>query len=491
MQSIQLVLSEDLPKSKNIEYATLSYCWGEENNAACTTKENLVARLTGLSTASLPKTLQDAIEITRALRIRYLWIDALCIIQVDEGVNEDWQRELPTMGKVYRHSLLTIAASGAKDSSVGCFYRSQKSRWPVQNYFLVDEKRARGPDNPLILEATLPNWNVAVEHSELAKRGWVLQERMLASRTLFWTDDGLFWHCSESNASEYEAKLLYSNRTFPMLHELVESVTGYSRNSRYEQKAWTNVVEEFSQKALTVRTDRLPAIAGLGSEISRLTGQEYMMGVWKHNLVQELAWVADFHELGQDVAVDPQADRLPETASWSWASINQKVHFKPGRHGWDCEELVKINLESVPSDSVHAQQLRVHGRLGNLCVRKTTTKISLSYELVYHPTRCTFEPLRAERDENLHNTTEGVAVLDTLADALPEDSGTIRCLQWMKWEDHLRHSNLENRTRYPKVTGALIVSQVDKVRKIYRRIGWLEVVDDDFVIWEKETIILV
>jgi hypothetical protein len=250
-------------------------------------------------------------------------------------------------------------------------------------------------------------------------------------------------------------------------------------------------LEEFSQKALTVATDKLPAVAGLGMELSRLTGQDYMMGVWKHNLVQELAWVADFHELGQDVAVDPQADRLPETASWSWASINQKVHFKPGRHGWDCEGLVKIDLESVPSDSVDAQQLQVHGQLGELRVGKTRSKISLSNELVYHPTRCTFEPLRAKRDGNLHNTTKEVAVLDTLADALPEESGTIRCLQWMKWEDHLRHSKLENRTRYSKVTGALIVSQVDKVRKIYRRIGWLEVVDDDFVKWKNETIILV
>ena len=61
----------------------------------------------------------------------------------------------------------------------------------------------------------------------------------------------------------------------------------------------------------------------------------------------------------------------------------------------------------------------------------------------------------------------------------------------MKWEDHLRHSTLENETYYSKVTGALIVSQVDRAGEIYRRIGWLEVVDNDFVEWENKTIILV
>jgi len=96
------------------------------------------------------------------------------------------------MGKIYQHSLCTIAASGAEHSGVGCYYRREAARWPVENYFLTDVNRGPGNDNPVILEAILPNWNIAVENSALAKRGWVLQERMLASRTLFWTEDGLF-----------------------------------------------------------------------------------------------------------------------------------------------------------------------------------------------------------------------------------------------------------------------------------------------------------
>jgi hypothetical protein len=199
--SIQLVLSEDLPKSQKSDYITLSYCWGLAKYAACTTKANLIERLRAIPTSSLPKTLADAVEIVRALRVKYLWIDALCIIQATEGEeSDDWEEEFPSMGKTYQHSLCTIAASGAEHSGVGRFYRREAGSWPVQNYFLADERRELGKDNPVIIEAKLPNWNISVENSALAKRGWLLQERILAPRAFFWTEDGLFWNCSERNA---------------------------------------------------------------------------------------------------------------------------------------------------------------------------------------------------------------------------------------------------------------------------------------------------
>jgi hypothetical protein len=49
----------------------------------------------------LPKTFQEAIEFTRRLKIRYIWIDALCIIQDDR---EDWQREVANMYTTYQNS---------------------------------------------------------------------------------------------------------------------------------------------------------------------------------------------------------------------------------------------------------------------------------------------------------------------------------------------------------------------------------------------------
>jgi hypothetical protein len=493
---IQLVLSEDLPKSRKNDYITLSYCWGSAKYATCTTKDNFGERLRAIPVSSLPQTLADAVEIVRALRVKYLWIDALCIVQAEDGENEDWEREFPNMGKIYQHSLCTIAASGAEHSGVGCFYRRESATWPVQNYFLTDNNRELGKDNPVILEATLPNWNITVENSALAKRGWVLQERMLASRTLFWTEDGLFWDCSELNASECQAHLLYSNRKFPLLHELIENMQSDERKRRYEQKAWVNVLEEYSQKRLTVLSDKLAAIAGLGNEISRVTGSEYEMGIWRSNMVQELAWGADFSILGTDDSVQPQAARLPEQPSWSWASMNQKLYFRPGRHGERYEEMVEVEMLHPPvlnaSNNQSTQcELRVRGRIGQLRVTKTVYKIPLSYEQVYHPTRCTFKPVREESDFGAYDDMSEVALIDTLQDTLPDTGGFITCLRWIRWVDHSRRSRSSEGGDYMRVTGAMIITPVNENEQVYRRIGWAEVVPDDCFGQNDQTIILV
>lgn len=65
-------------------YIALSHCWGSDADPkAKTLRDNLEARHTGIRVDALPKTFQHAIAVTRALRIRYCWIDSLCIVQDD------------------------------------------------------------------------------------------------------------------------------------------------------------------------------------------------------------------------------------------------------------------------------------------------------------------------------------------------------------------------------------------------------------------------
>jgi hypothetical protein len=58
------------------------------------------------------------VEVTRAIGLRYLWINSLCIIQDD--IN-DWFRESQEMGLVYQYARITIAASHAHDGTEGLF----------------------------------------------------------------------------------------------------------------------------------------------------------------------------------------------------------------------------------------------------------------------------------------------------------------------------------------------------------------------------------
>lgn len=98
-------------------YIALSHCWG----LACiatTTTSNFTARKQNIAIKELPKTFQDAIEITRGLGVHYLWIDSLCIIQDSEA---DWERESSKMASIYKNAYLTVAASRSSDGSGGCF----------------------------------------------------------------------------------------------------------------------------------------------------------------------------------------------------------------------------------------------------------------------------------------------------------------------------------------------------------------------------------
>jgi len=53
---------------KIADYVALSYCWGSSGEkAVVTTKENLALRRARIFVASLSKTLQDAIAVTRRL----------------------------------------------------------------------------------------------------------------------------------------------------------------------------------------------------------------------------------------------------------------------------------------------------------------------------------------------------------------------------------------------------------------------------------------
>jgi hypothetical protein len=55
---------------------------------------------------------------TRRLKIPYIWIDSLCILQDDK---DDWGVQSAQMARIYEESAITIAASAAKNSEIGCF----------------------------------------------------------------------------------------------------------------------------------------------------------------------------------------------------------------------------------------------------------------------------------------------------------------------------------------------------------------------------------
>lgn len=106
-------------QGERARYATLSHCWGSALPFKLE-RRNLEDLQVAIDTDRLPRSFRDAIGITRQLGFRYLWIDAICIVQDDQA---DWEAESSKMTQTYSDCAVMIAAAAARDSNHGILRR--------------------------------------------------------------------------------------------------------------------------------------------------------------------------------------------------------------------------------------------------------------------------------------------------------------------------------------------------------------------------------
>jgi hypothetical protein len=271
-----------------------------------------------ISIDALPQTLRDAVFITRELGIQFLWIDAICIVQDDE---EDWIREARIMGHIYQNSIITIAATGASDSSQGCFIPR-----PPRTSDSISLPYRQQPGSDLIEGAftLLPSWDdfsASVLQSTWNTRGWILQERLLARRIVHFAHGQTFWECrTQSRGEDGRPLLLETKRSLTDFQRGADSGRGWGWD-------WCRLVEDYTRRRLTKSQDKLIALAGLAGlrqQQQRQRGgaaasDEYHYGLWASSFSTGLLW----YNAGQ-------APRyaVPVAPSWSWASVDGAVKWE-------------------------------------------------------------------------------------------------------------------------------------------------------------------
>jgi hypothetical protein len=98
-------------------YVALSHRWGVKG-LPTTTCKNFTDRRKGFDLTELSQTMHDAINIVLSLGYRYIWIDALCIIQDSP---KDWLSEASKMSSVFSGAVVTIAVADAENHTQGIF----------------------------------------------------------------------------------------------------------------------------------------------------------------------------------------------------------------------------------------------------------------------------------------------------------------------------------------------------------------------------------
>lgn len=223
----------------------MSYCWGQTTKQSPWTlrKTNIDHFKMGVQSDQLPQSFRDVIKLTRALTERFVWIDALCILQDSP---DDWAREAASMARVYANSLCTVILP-ASDPNQPLFIDRDVSLTRPATLQLTTSDGGRSA--VVRLHPVLPKWNrkfdLGIEGEDESglqakqptrKRAWCLQEYELSCRTVIFTTHQFVWLCREMQCSEEEFSDM--SRPFVAVDNNCSSTGRKLASTNIEQLLW-------------------------------------------------------------------------------------------------------------------------------------------------------------------------------------------------------------------------------------------------------------
>lgn len=340
-------------KGQQGKYVTLSHCWGDQKlmNTKLTAETFDEYTTDGIPIDTFPRTFQDAIEYTRKLKLPYLWIDSMCIIQGDA---EDWARESMTMSAVYSNTYITLAGISAENCQVGLHCGGLSST----------ELRGETPDGKpytLFVRDTIDHY---LSGYPLLSRAWCFQETVLSPRTLYFGDKEMLWLCRERRDCEcnqlsdlnshHDLQDMIGNSPFfklpprsvePTVRKkpLFPLFSSGPESRRLTDQPfdpvtkWYELVNGYADTFLSYETDRLIAVQGLVDYMSHWRpGEQYYGGVWSGSVAKDLLWKrkdrwgGHYGRKPMRTMMGPDTQKTEWSSdkwlfpTWSWASLTSE-----------------------------------------------------------------------------------------------------------------------------------------------------------------------
>jgi hypothetical protein len=415
-REVHLVLTQE--SSPKDFYVTLSHCWGTAR-FLCLSNENEYEFQQGIEIKSLPKTFRDAIHFARRLgsvptflrrddpsiplpTVRYIWIDSLCIMQgTSELAREDWLAESASMDKIYNNSYCNISATAAANSEEGLFSsREPHTLWEDEinlnvEGIPVEPGQQSQPSIQRCVIQDLSFWARTIDEAPVNRRGWVLQERLMAPRVLHFCENQVAWECSQLEAAESARdgvptlRLRAANK---LAEDSVKALGQWDHDSHAQftpptidaLEHWQTVVERYSKTQLTKPEDKLIALSGFAKSYQIPSTGTYLAGLWKDRLASQLLWRVDpvfANGRFEYPSTRPDKYRAP---TWSWAAVNTPQGITCGDIT-DEEMLITVENPTVDLETdnefglVKGGQLYLRGVLKHIELKKLEKNGSVRY----------------------------------------------------------------------------------------------------------------
>lgn len=304
----------------------------------------------GIPISSLDPTIQDAIFVARGMKVPYIWIDALCIVQ---GGTE-WNEEASRMNEIYGGSLVTIVAASSDSVAEGFLTERQPQYVPLPWPDSLGEGDGVNLSPPNVYIS--PEWDKDEDLSRESwkTRGWTMQEGLLPNRLLTYTSTQMIWECCEEQRYErgvrkrlddvvaevqryssdgdisfgsgwiWKLDTFMKFKSFPAYLPTNQDQDHIPASERF--RLWYELVEEYSPRRFTNPTDRLLALSGLAKIFGdQIRCRDYVAGLWGPDLMRGLMWYTEGSALV--VRHSPEREKLLEAGfpSWSWASAGYGV----------------------------------------------------------------------------------------------------------------------------------------------------------------------
>ncbi|KAI0902662.1 heterokaryon incompatibility protein-domain-containing protein [Ustulina deusta] len=340
------------------KYFALSYVWGQVDMAK-TTKSNYLARLkpSALLTISFPRTIMDAMRLVRSVGGRFLWVDAICIVQDDE---EKMAWDIPRMNVVYGEAFATLVALYGDNADAGLPGVSPGTRPPqhieslrVSSGHLQLEYDAQCDKNETIyLTVTPPPLHLALDISKWNTRGWVFQERLFSRRCLYFSEQAVYFQCAQHTLSEFGTNEEYTismlDNEVPMKPrlssvraardnplDLIDSIRDMTANEQLCKAfgIYKDTVRSYSRREFSFKSDAIKGFLGVFAVLEKHFRSKTYGGLPGAALAHALLWAPAQRLRRRGMRLSTLSDRSmgkPDSQfpSWSWAGWDGPVEYR-------------------------------------------------------------------------------------------------------------------------------------------------------------------